>query len=66
MAKIIYKSVKHLRKNKPRNELHAEALKSGILRSQTIGDKRAKTLENEHKKRLIAIRKMNEETYDET
>ncbi len=63
MARIMYKKVKRRR---PRNTLHAEALKDGILRGQTIGDKRSKQLENEAKKRELAFLRMNKEMYDET
>ena len=62
MPKTYYKKVKP---SKPRNPV-ARALKhDGILRSQTIGDKRSKQLENEAKKRELAFLRMNKEMYDE-
>ena len=61
-AETYYKKVKP---SKPRNPV-ARALKhDGVLRSQTIGDKRAKQLENDAKKRELAFLKMNKEMYDE-
>ena len=46
MARIMYKKVKRRR---PRNTLHAQALKDGVLRPKVIGDKRHKFLENQAK-----------------
>ena len=61
MPKTYYKKVKP---SKPRNPV-ARALKhDGVLRSQTIGDKRAKQLENDAKKRELAFLRMNKEMYD--
>ena len=61
-AETYYKKVKP---SKPRNPV-ARALKhDGVLRSQTIGDKRSKQLENEAKKREIAFLRMNKKDYDD-
>ena len=62
MAKIIHK--KPLPK-RPRNLLHAEMVKQGILKSKVIGDKRHKNAENQAKKRAIAFKQMNKENYDD-
>ena len=61
-AETYYKKVKP---SKPRNPV-ARALKhDGVLRSQTIGDKRAKQLQNEAKKRELALLKMNRKDYND-
>ena len=61
MARIMYKKVKRRR---PRNTLHAQALKDGVLRPKVIGDKRHKFLENQAKKRELAFLRMNRKDYD--
>ena len=62
MAKTIHK--KPLPK-RPRNLLHAEMLKQGILRSRIINDERHKLAENRAKKRAMEFMKMNKENYDD-
>ena len=60
MPKVVYKKVK--RQPNP----VAKALKhDGVLRSQTIGDKRSRQLENDAKKREIAFLRMNRKDYDD-
>lgn len=58
MAKIIHK--KPLPK-RPRNLLHAEMVKQGILKSKVIGDKRHKTKENQAKHRAFQAKLMTKE-----
>ena len=55
MAKIIHK--KPLPK-RPRNLLHAEMVKQGILKSKIIGDKRHKVKENQAKHRAYQAKLM--------
>ena len=62
MAKIINKKPVPKR---PRNLLHAEMLKQGILRSRIINDERHKLAENRAKKRAMEFMKMNKENYDD-
>ena len=62
MARIMYKKVKRIR---PRNTLHAQALKDGVLRPKVIGDKRQKFLENQAKKRELEYMRMNKEMRDD-
>tara|TARA_R100000988_G_scaffold86600_1_gene49477 strand:+ start:942 stop:1133 length:192 start_codon:yes stop_codon:yes gene_type:complete len=58
MAKIIHK--KPLPK-RPRNLLHAEMVKQGILKSKVIGDKRHKVKENQAKHRAYQAKLMTKE-----
>ena len=58
MAKIIHK--KPLPK-RPRNLLHAEMVKQGILKSKVIGDKRHKIRENQAKHRAFQAKLMTKE-----
>ena len=59
MPKIIHKPMKK------RNPVAKALREDGILRSQTIADKRSKQLENEAKKRELAFLRMNKEMYDD-
>ena len=61
-AETYYKKVKP---SKPRNPVASALKHDGVLRSQTIGDKRAKQLENEAKKRELAFLKMNRKDYND-
>lgn len=49
---------------KPRNNVHKQALKDGVLRPKVIGDKRSKIIENQARKRELAYFKMNRKDYD--
>ena len=59
MPKVVYKKVK------TRNPVAKALREDGVLRSQTIADKRSKQLENEAKKRELAFLRMNKEMYDD-
>ena len=61
-AETYYKKVKP---SKPRNPVARDLKHDGVLRSQTIGDKRAKQLQNEAKKRELALLKMNRKDYND-
>ena len=58
MPKIIHKPMKQ------RNPVAKALREDGVLRSQTIADKRSKQLENEAKKRELAFLRMNRKDYD--
>jgi len=58
MPKIIHK--KPLPK-RPRNLLHAEMVKQGILKSKVIGDKRHKVKDNQAKHRAFQAKLMTKE-----
>ena len=59
MPKIIHKPMKQ------RNPVAKALREDGVLRSQTIADKRSKQLENEAKKRELAFLKMNRKDYND-
>ena len=59
MPKIIHKPMKQ------RNPVAKALREDGVLRSQTIADKRSKQLENEAKKRELAFLRMNRKDYDD-